>query len=315
MIFFLYGLDSFRSKEKLDEIMSVYRKSKGQTADIKFFDFSNSKISFQEIKDSSATLSLFQSKRLFVIKNFFENPNEDFKEKFIENFDKFLKSEDTFIFYEEIAPRQNDRLFKLLSSKSKAASFNPLVGKPLENWIDQELLKYKAKIDPIAKNTLIFFAGNDLWLLSNEIKKLAAFKDGKTIALEDIKLMVRPNMEAEIFKTMEFIVQKDKKNALASIARHLKNGDAPQYLFYMITGQFRNLVAVKWLLEKRVQFSALAKAMALPPFVARKLADFCQNFTYPELKNIYRYLRDLDLDIKTGRVEPEAALEILIAKI
>jgi len=40
-----------------------------------------------------------------------------------------------------------------------------------------------------------------------------------------------------------------------------------------------------------------------------------EKFTLNELKKIYRKLFQIDIDVKTGKIKPEIAIDLLVAKI
>jgi len=162
---------------------------------------------------------------------------------------------------------------------------------------------------------LIEYIGNDLWQMSNEIKKLASFKNNKTLRIEDIELLVRSKIETDIFKTIDAIAEKNKKQALNLFHKHLEKGDSPLYLLSMINYQFRNLLIVKDLIEKHKPYDVILKKSGLHPFVVKKSYYQSQRFTFQELKKIFQKIFKADLDIKTGRIQPEIALDLLIAEI
>jgi DNA polymerase III delta subunit len=54
--------------------------------------------------------------------------------------------------------------------------FEPLEGDRLKNWVLKEFLKYNIKAPAEVAEKIIEFIGNDLWRLSNEIRKLVSFK-------------------------------------------------------------------------------------------------------------------------------------------
>jgi len=51
------------------------------------------------------------------------------------------------------------------------------------------------------------------------------------------------------------------------------------------------------------------------PFVIRKSLWLAEKFTIQELERIYVKLFQMDLAVKTGKIKPEMALELLIADI
>ncbi len=311
MLIFLYGPDTYRSKRKLSEIIEEYKKVHRSGLSLVFFDGGDLKLA--SLKEAIRQTSMFDEKKLLIISNV--SASQDFREKFLENPEFFESLKDTVLFYEENEIPAKDKFFAFLKSKAKAQNFQLLQGENLKKWVKQELAGFKAEISPEALTKLVDSVGSDLWQLSNEINKLVSFREKeRKINLEDVELLVKPKIETAIFKTIDAIAQKDKKQALLLIHRHLKKGDSPLYLLSMINFQFRNLLAVKDLMERRQPYNAILKAVKLHPFVVRKSYYQAQKFSLAELKKIYRKIFQADLDIKTGKVNPETALDLLIAE-
>ena len=179
----------------------------------------------------------------------------------------------------------------------------------------EEFEKNKSKVNPDALDLLISFVKSDLWRMANEINKLSNYKKGSIIKKEDVELLVKPNIENDIFKTIDALVSKDKKLALSLLHKHLDDGDAPLKLLSMITYQFRNLLIIKELQDKGEPYATIAKKSGLHPFVVQKNYYLCNQFSIEKLKKIYQKIFQIDSDIKTGKIEPETALDLLLAEI
>ena len=311
MIIFLYGQDTYRSRQKLNQIIEHYKKIHKSGLNLKFFDCQTA--DFQDFEDEIRSNSMFKEKKLIVLKNIFLN--QKFKENFLKNSSKLSQSNDIILFHEEREISSTDLLFKFLKKQVKSQEFKPLEGQKLKNWAKKELSKFRTEISPEALDKLINFVGNDLWQLSNEVKKLVNFKAKGKIGPEDVELLVKPKIEADIFKTIDAIALKNKKQALKLLHKHLEKGDNPLYLLSMINFQFRNLLIIKDLIEKNRPYYSILKTSKLHPFVVKKSYQQAQKFTSQELKKIYQKIFQVDLTIKTGKIEPETALDILIAEI
>ena len=83
----------------------------------------------------------------------------------------------------------------------------------------------------------------------------------------------------------------------------------------MINFQIKNLLIVKDLIQKGEPFNVVVSKSGLHPFVARKSYFQSQKFTFSELKKIFQNIFKIDLDIKTGKIDPEIALNLLVAEI
>ncbi len=315
MIIFLYGQDTYRSHQKLNEIIEHYKKIHKSGINLKYFDGAN--LNSQDFQDEIRQTSMFDEKKLLVFKNIFSN--QEFKEKFLKNQKEILNSKDIILFYEEKVP-EDKQFFEFLKKKAESQEFKPLKGEHLKNWFKKEFANYtfkgrQADINPVALDKLINFVGDDLWRLNNEIQKLVNFKSGKRIEPEDIELLVKPKIESDIFKTIDAIALKNKKQAIYLIHKHLERGDNPSYLLSMINFQFRNLLIIKDLIEKNRPYYAILKISKLHPFIVKKSYQEADKFTLQELKKIYQKIFQVDLSIKTGKVTPETALDLLITEI
>jgi len=319
MIIFLYGEDNFRSLQKLNKIVEHYKEIHKSGLNLRYFDFQ--KDSFEDFKDQFQTKSMFKEKKLLVLKNSFSNTQ--FKERFKKSRKKFLKSQNIILFYENKNLSEKDPFFVFLKANSMSQRFDNLEGEKLENWLKKESSEHKVEIEAEARRLLIQYVGNDLWQLSNELKKLANYKwnpKKTTITKEDVESLISQKTELNIFRTIDFIAKKQKEKALFLIHKHLDKGDAPLYLLSMINFQFRNLLILKarscptntiWTRRS----NASGKEFGIHPFVVKKLSGLCKKFTLEELKKIYQKIFQIDLAIKTGEVNPELALDLLIAQI
>lgn len=309
MILFLYGSDTYRSRQKLKEIVCHYQKTHKTGLNLKYFDLKEK--NFQDFKDSLAPMPMFAEKKLFILFEAFSNPG--FKQAFLKWAKEKGEKDNIVVFYEAGSPPSNDLLFKFLKEQGKTQEFALLSGLKLKNWLKKEISKYQAAISPAAVDKLVEFVGDDLWQMNQEIKKIAAYT--KDIGEEDIKLLVKAKIDTDIFKTIDAIAQKDKKTALALLRQHLDKGDNPLYVLSMINFQFRNLLSIKDLIERGNPWQTIFQQAKLHPFVIKKCLKQAERFTLDELKRIHHRIFQTDLDAKTGRIEPETALDLLITGI
>ena len=231
--------------------------------------------------------------------------NAKFGEEFLKNLKHFNEAKDIIVIYEKEPVDERVKLFKTLVKETKHQEFKFLSGAKLTAWVDAELAKYSAKIDLFAKNVFLGRVGNNLWQAENDIKKLVYFAAGKIITKEDVLLLTKPKIENDIFKTIDAIAQKDKAQALSLLKKHIDSGDNVLYLLTMIAYQFKNLMLIK----------NNPQNCGLHPFVLRKNYGLAAQFSAEQLKKIYHQIFEIDLDIKTGKIEPELALELLISSL
>jgi DNA polymerase-3 subunit delta len=325
MIYFIYGEDSYRSKQKLKEIIDGYKKVHKSGLNLIYIDAKEK--DFKDFYNNFKISSMFAEKKLIILKNIFCDTK--LQEDFLEEIKKINDFKDIVVIYEDGAVDQRIKLFKALSGSArsrearqiKCQEFSFLQPAMLKKWILQEFEKNpstssgQVRIEPDAVELLLSFVGNNLWQMANEINKLSNYKKGSVIKKEDVELLVRPNIENDIFKTIDALASKNKKQALSLLHKHLDNGDNSLYLLSMIAYQFRNLLMVKEMIDEKKQYGAIAKTCGLHPFVVQKSYYLCNQFSLPELKKIYQRIFQVDSDIKTGKIEAETALDLLLAEI
>ncbi len=311
MIILLHGEDTYRMREKLNQIVKKYEKTHKSGLNLKYFDAQE--IEFQEFLDRIKITSMFDEKKLIVLRNVFSNNN--LKEDFLEEAERLNKMDNIVVLYQRKKMDKRDKLFRFLKKKAKHQEFRLLQGEKLRDWIKKEFEKYETKIEERAITALIDYVGNDIWRLANEIKKLVSYKKRSAVEEKDVKVLVKPKIETNIFKTIDAIAAKNKKRALQLIDEHLEKGDSPLYILSMINYQFRNLLIVKGLVEEYKPYKVILKKTGLHPFVVKKTYSQSKKFTLNELKKIYQKIFKVDLDIKTGKIDPRLGLEILISKI
>lgn len=311
MIIFLYGPDSFRSKQKLDEIILHYKNS--QKSGLNLIAQDASQIEFNDFFHQCKVSSMFAEKKLIVLKNVFLN--KSFHEDLIKEIKNVQDLKDVVVVYESDAVDERLKIFKTITATAKTQEFTLLDNRGVKTWAQKEFEKNGQKINADALDLLVSWVGNDLWRLSGEIKKLSDFKKGLVVRKEDVELQVKPKIEVDIFKTIDAFSSKNRQQAFMFLKKHLDQGDNPLYLLSMVAYQLKNLLIVKELAEKGLMYASIVKKSGLHPFVVKKNYFTCQKFTLPELKNIYHNIFQIDSDIKVGKIEPETALNLLFSKI
>jgi DNA polymerase-3 subunit delta len=320
MIIFLYGPDNFRSREKLNEIIERFQKDGKNDLNLEIFDGEN--LEFNSFKSALTTLSFFSSKRLIIVKNLLTKGSAKLLEEFNEYSSKLDGKDAVVVFWEEKDPDKRTKLFKFLKKIGKCQEFKLLENYQITDWIKKELEKNFEKIpnissdknliSPEAQKKIAAFVGSNLWQMKNEINKLAFYKLGR-IESDDIDALVASSITSNVFDIVDALGNKNQKDALRFLHEQLEKGENAIYLFTMIVYQFRNLIKVKSV-EANFQQN-ISKETGLHPYVAQKTIAQTKKFSLTELKENYQELLNLDLLIKTGKIEPVAALDLLVIQM
>ncbi len=290
----------------MEKIVAEYHKKNANGIGFLSLDLGESAGEIKKLEDSIKTVSFFDEKRLVVVKNIFGEA-----EKLLEimkNWDLAGDKQNIFVITENLSQteliKKSKKLFGLLVAKPNIyKSFEPLAGRQLENWMNNEVKANGASINTAAVKKLIDYASDDSWRLSQEISKLANYSQGEIINEKMVEQLVLPSANLSIFETIDALGAKNKAKALTLLARHLENGDDPYRLFSMFVYEFRNLLRVKSLLAKYMLSADIAKKTSLHPFVVRKMSEQARKFELEELKQKFSILAQSDIAIKNGQLD------------
>jgi len=310
MIYLIFGEDTYRAHEKIKEIVEQYRRIHKSGLNLKVLDLTEK--NFEDFKRELEFSSMFAEKKLLILKN--TSQNLEFKKKFEKDIEKYQKSKDIIFFFEE-GSIKNDSFFEKIKKIGKFQEFKLLDRSKLKIWIKKEFKKYGLGANAKAIEKLISLVGNDLWKMSEEIKKLVSFKKDKVIQEKDVEMLIPSTLEVDIFKTIEAISLRNKKQAFKFLHYHLKKGEKPIVLVALLRYQFRNLLQIKELNEKGERIYQIKEKLGLHPFVLEKMLKLSQAFKTEELKKIYQKIFSIDLAIKTGKMEPSLALDLFLAEL
>ncbi len=308
MIILLYGKDVFRKKEKLEKIIEGYKDKHKSGLNIKFIE---EKTHFSSIYDENRQVSMFNEKKLIVVRDLFSSP--EMKELISYNVESMESCENIIVFYEEKEIRKNDALLsKLIKSGSMVQEFNTLPRSGVLLFIRNEAKKINVEINEEALQLLVDFVGSDLWRAKGEIEKLSSY--GKKITKKEVLLLVRPEVETNIFKTVDALAEGKKEIAASLIYEHLQKGDHPLYLLSMIEYQFRNLIMARDMIDNQIPQHLFAEKGGMHPFVARKSSFQARAFSREKLEKSYALLFKIDLKVKTGQLDPVIAIHIFLSE-
>lgn len=331
MIYFFYGVDSFRIRQKVNEVVAKYRAKHKSGLNFSRFDLAQEE-KLVGLKEFLESCSMFAEKKLAVVENLLNSSAEQ-QQEFSDLIDRFgiLSDQERFVaIVQQLELSGNKKrpekyifkngvaknLFRKLTVRPfQSEEFNWLPAARLVNWIQKEVGLTGGGIEKTAAARLAAFVGPDLWQMHQEIKKLVSFRKGGMIESGDVELLVRSRIENDIFRTIDALGQRQRAAVFQLLHQHLAEGESEIYLLTMFLYQFRHLLLVREQLERGVPFYNLSNKSHLPSFVMRKIYEQARGFSLGALKKIYERLAEMDIQIKTGQIEPRVALDLIVQEI
>lgn len=318
MVIFLYGPDTFRSRQKLRDLKNKFitqRDSGGFSVVV--LDGAN--LTVDEFRKAVLSPGLFAAKRLIIIENLLAtNKDKNLYQEILHFLKRIKRDEDNIVIFWEAALSKvfDQKIFDCLKKEKFSQEFSLLKENQIVDWIKKEVVKRGGRIDSSVAKYLVDELGTDLWRLNTEIDKLVAYAGQQLLTKKQIETLIHPPAEDNIWLLVDAIGEKNKQRALKLLSDQLRIGASIDSLFGMFIRQYRIILQVKEELErnKKINQYQLANQLKIPFFVCRKAIEQAKNYSLEEIKKIYRKLLSIDIKMKTSRINPEVLLDLLIIK-
>lgn len=191
--------------------------------------------------------------------------------------------------------------------------FQPREGPALRRWLAERAHALDVTLEDAAAQRLVDYVGGEGRALANELNKLASYVGrGGQITPAVVDRLTQNEQEQKLFGFIDELSQRRRGAALQSLRRLFADGQAAPYVLFMVARQARLLLNVKELTRQRLRPDEMAKQLGQQPFVVRKAAEQARGFSDEELLALHSRLLELDHATKTGRMEPETGLEMLV---
>jgi len=326
MFFVWHGDDDY----SLQQALQAKKAALGDatTADLNTTVLDGRALSLDELRTTCSTMPFLAEKRLVIVEGLLARyePRANISESSRAQSDPLetglraylpdLPDSALLIFAERSALSERNTMLRTLKDLGGSIRhFASPSGAELSAWIVQQVRANGGEISPRAAETLAAFVGSNLRQLAQEIDKLISYTSGRQIQEADVNQLVADAREMKVWTLTDAVAAGQRDLAVQALHHMLNDGAQPLMLMAMITRQFRMLVQVKDLVEQRLTPDEIARQLRINPYGARKAADTARSFTFERLDAIYRHLLDADLGIKSGRLEPDLALDLLVVDI
>ena len=321
--YILHGNDNLRIEEEVRKLRD--QMGDDPNAEMNISEFDGETVSVPEIMNAAMSFPFLADKRLIIARGLIgwitrSGAGETGKkavEQLINDLPQ-LPEWSRVVFVERDKLAAINKLVKLAQQAANGYEKTFSAPKDSTSWIMQRARElYDVEIEPRAAQALASVTGEDLRRADNELIKLVSYVNGERAITEDDVAELTPYVaEANIFAMVDALAVGKADIALRLMHRLLEADphDGSFSLFAMIVRQFRLLLIAKEHLLLHGGRQGLAEALGTKSsFVADKAAEQSRSFTLDQLEDIYRALQDYDLKMKTGRIDPQLALDLLVA--
>lgn len=315
MTYLFYG----KEKYLIDEEIKKY-KEQFDEINIVNITYNNN---IDDIIDEANSISLFADKKLIIVndttifnrKKKSEDSEEDNTK---ENFDSLVNylnnqnEEVTLIFINNQETIDNTKkITKLIKEKGVIKEFNNI---NIKETIKSLFGKYKISYDNI--DLLINRVGNDIGILKEEITKITTYKDkDMEISKDDILNLTYLNIDTSAFNFADQIVNKNKDEALKIYNELLEMHSDPSTVIALLASKVRLIFQVMELRKMGYSLYQMVDTLETKEYPIKLALNAASKTNKEEIITVLHDLADLDINIKTGKINPNLGMQLFILKI
>ncbi|MFA4992324.1 MAG: DNA polymerase III subunit delta [Candidatus Omnitrophota bacterium] len=267
----------------------------------------------KEMLNALNTAPFMSKKRLVVLKDP-DSMNQASKESVV----SYLKNpQDTslFVMEDRSAAIKGDFLLEA-SSRANLVYTRKIIGTGLDTWILRKANSLGKKISADAIGLIKENLPNDLRLLSSALENLSLYTGKRPIITrQDAERMVGAAPSNTSFDLLGAIERKDAKKALTIFSDLQKHKKREMELLGLLSWQFRMLLRVKELLMARKSKAEICGELGIYNVKFDQISRYAPKFNRKDIAGILNDILRTDLDIKTGGLAANLAIERLIVKM
>ena len=306
-IYLLFGEEAYLRKQYRDKLKEAIIGDDNMN----YHYYEGKDISIGEVIDQAETLPFFAQRRLIVLENsgFLKSGGEQLAEYFS------APAQTTYFLLVETEVDKRSKLYKTITAKGYAVEFAVQDENTLKRWILGMVKKEDKKISENSLNYLLEKTGTDMENIRKETEKLFCYCMNKEVITEkDIEEICTKRIGNHIFDMVSAIADKKQKQALELYYELLAQKEPPMRILFLIARQFNMLLQVKELRGKGYQNKAIGEKVGLPGFIAGKYVAQAARFQTEELRDAVEACVEAEEAIKTGRINDNMSVEMLIIK-
>lgn len=181
-------------------------------------------------------------------------------------------------------------------------------------WVARDAERLGLRLDEQATQVLKEVAGESLYVVRQELEKLASYvPPSRVVTAADVHLLRGLEPGASVFDLTLAIAESHRGRALSILARNLEAGEAPLRVLGSLAWQYRRLWKMKELLAMGRREGEVARTLRMDPM---KVRSFLGRFSEEHLKAALRLFLEADAQLKGGSSgHPRMVMERLLLRL
>ena len=202
----------------------------------------------------------------------------------------------------------------VIAAGGTVEEMQPLKGRALGDWAARRAAD--DGLTPAIAAQVVRVTPNDLSIVDSELKKLAAYKaSGSKLTAEAVAELLAGGREDEIFKLTDNLLPRPTAEAL-KVARNLTRGGLqPTSVAYRMARHVALVLQVRARQDRGESLSDVQEKMSEHRFVLQKAYDAAKDADTERLEAALRAIRDYEWEVKSGQVDADLGLDVLLTRL
>ena len=203
----------------------------------------------------------------------------------------------------------------IAAAGGQATEMQHLKGRALTDWAQKRAAE-KHGLAAALGGQVARVSPPDLAVIDSELTKLAAYKaSGEKLTPDAVTSLIAGGREDEWFRLTDHLLPRPTPQAL-EIARNLtRNGMQPTSVAYRMARHYALVLEVKAKQDRGESLSQVQQAMTEHSFVVQKAYDAAQNADAKKLEDALKQIRDYEWEVKSGQIDADLGLDVLLARL
>jgi DNA polymerase III subunit delta len=189
-----------------------------------------------------------------------------------------------------------------------------LKGRALNDWTARRAIGHG--LTPAIAAQVVRVTPADLSVIDSELRKVASYKaSGSELTPDAISMLLAGGKEDEIFKLTDNLLPHPNADAM-KIARNLTQGGMqPTSVAYRMARHVALVLEVRARQDRGESLSQVQDQMSEHRFVVQKAFDAAQQADPDRLEAALRAIRDYEWEVKSGQVDADLGLDVLLTRL
>ena len=244
-----------------------------------------------------------------------ERGGEEASEKSADELSEYLADPAPFsiVIFEAASLDKRRKIYKALADKALIVELSP-GGANVAALAADMTRELGAEINPEAAAELAEAVNGELSRVRLELEKLSLYAAGRRIEVADVEALVVSAQKFTVWNLAEVLATRDRRAAMDFLDGVLRTGEQPAPIVGALAWMYRKLIEARELPAGTNQYQAARELGTRPETASIALAQ-SRRIPRDALLAGLVALAEADSDLKSGKPNPRAILEFLIARL